>query len=83
MRLEDGTDDEEHDTHTHGRDEQRGFATQAIDHKKDKDGRRNHLDNTVDARGEQGIGSSRIPNLQCAFREPCKFTIRGREPTLR
>lgn len=62
--LENSTDDEEHDAHSHGRDEQRRLTTKTVDHEEHEDGGRYHFDDTVDPRGKEGVRCSGIPNLR-------------------
>lgn len=61
--LEDCTDDEEEDTHSHGRDEEGHLSTQGLDEEEDEDGGGDDFDDSVDSGGEEGDGSACVSDL--------------------
>jgi len=54
-RLEESTNDEEHDAHPDRRNEQRELAAQRLHGKKYEEGSSNDLHDAIDTRGEEGI----------------------------
>jgi len=60
--LEDGANDKEQDTHADRRDEERQFTTKGLDEEEHEDGGSDDLDNTVDTRGKERVGCTRIPD---------------------
>lgn len=64
MRLEQGTDDEEHDAHAHGRDEQRPLTPESIREEEHEDRGGDELDNAVDSGRKQRVRGTRVANLR-------------------
>jgi hypothetical protein len=56
MCFQNGADDEERDSHTHSRYEQRGFTTETLDEAEHEKGGRNDFHDTVDSRSQERIG---------------------------
>ena len=53
MRFEKRANDEEENSHSHGRDEQRHLATERVDKEEDEERGRHTLHNTIDTGGQK------------------------------
>lgn len=67
--FQNSTDDEEHDSHSHGGNEQRNFAPKSLDEKEHEKCGRDDFHDAVDSRSQERIGRPRVPNLKLLTRK--------------